>query len=222
MHFAKCIDFMGPSADLCVIEWGHGPAHIFGGVELTFPTTGTGKWRNQAHMHARALLQATGGVVCAEYGVLRIVVPERWATTIHAKLAAQCRDLAGQYDSAANEARLVTAGVARWIPVLRETEMELEIKALSADEIDKLEGTVKGHGNIHLVTMRALESADGMVKATVTAHCLDGVGYDVRVPVQWCEQEKLVVHAELADVRNEICPSLNRNRRYTLDENGGV
>ena len=165
-------------------------------------------------MHAASIIKATGGVLGEEYGVLRVIVPERWAFAVHAKLAAQCRDLAGRYDSSANEARLVTAGVALWAPVLRDTEMELELKALSAEQIKKLDGTLASHGNVHLVTMRALESADGMIKATITAHCVDGLTYDVRVPVQWCENDDMVVHAATADVRNEINPATNRDRQY--------
>lgn len=220
-HFIKSLLTIEPSDDLCVIDWGHGPAHVFGGVELAFPTNdGGNRWRAQAQMHAAALVQATGGVVGEEYGALRVIVPERWAYAVHQKLGAQCLDLAGRYDASANEARLVTAGVARWMPVRKSADLELALSPLSPDDAAKVEGTLAAHGGAHLVSMRALDSDDPNPKATISVHCMDGLTYDVRVPVGWCAQLEIEVHCATADVRNSIRPDLNRNRTASLDDEG--
>lgn len=217
-HFLRSIVAIENSADLCTIEWGHGPAHVFGGVELAFPTSESPRWRTQGQAHAAAIIKATGGAVAEEYGQLRVVVPELWAVSVHEKLAAQCRDIAGHYDASANEARLVTAGVARWIPVRKSAELELALSPLLPDDLHTVDSSLLKHGGVHLVSMRVLDSEDMNPKATVTVHCMDGLNYDVRVPIFWCEQEDMRIYCGSADVRNAIRPDLNRDRTYSLED----
>jgi hypothetical protein len=203
-HFIKSSLLVQPTADLCTLEWGHGPSHVFGGVELVFATTEPGAWwRSSAQAHAVALVRATGGTVADDHGLVRLVVPEHWAVRVHEKMAAQCRDLTGRYDASANEARLVTAGVARWVPVMPESaDLELALAPLPQGDVYSPDS----HGGFAMVVVRRGIEEE---KAVAAVHYADGTVQEVRVPISWALNDNFQAHTYAA-LRNEMRPEYNR------------
>ena len=201
VHFVKSALTVVPSPELCIVEWGHGPAHVIGGVELAFQTTQPGSWwRSTGQALAPSLVQAVGGVVWDDQGLIRITAPELWATQAHEKISGLARSQ-GAYDPTANEALLVTSGAARWTPVCDEKgEMKLRLSPVHAPPM------LSHHGGVRMILIQP-EDYD-QPKVVVTATCGDQTTFTFKVPMIWATSP-FGIHSTAAVV-NEIDPSLNR------------
>ena len=198
-HFIKFALVAKPASSLHLVEWGHGPVHIFGGVELSFDTAQSGAyWRPQAVAACEAIITSCGGVVAEDRGLVRLIVPPEWAVEAHAKLAAVCLQRTGHYDGTANEMALVSAGVGKLVPtrgqdgVLRLRMEPIEARCVPVRSIEVTEG------------------GDG--RATVTVWT-DGSSVIVRVPLDWASSDKQRWHT-IAQVDHDVVPGFDKDADY--------
>ena len=198
-HFIKYAIAAKAHPSIHLIEWGHGPVHIFGGVELTFDTAQSGAyWRPQALVAAEAIVQACGGAVADYNGIVRVVVAPEWAVEVHAKLAALAVQRTGHYDGAANELTLVSAGVGKLIPT-RDHQGKLR---LSMEPIEFRSVAVR--------SIEVVEGDDG--RASVTAWT-DGSSVTVRVPLEWATSAEQQWHT-IAQIDHDVAPSFDKDADY--------
>jgi hypothetical protein len=174
-HFIKFALVAKPTASLHLVEWGHGPVHCFGGIELSFDTTQGTYWRPAALAAAEAIVHTCGGVVAEDRGVVRLIVPPEWSVEVHAKLAAVCRARTGHYDGTANEMALVSAGVGR----LTQTKDHQGRLRLSMEPVTPRAEVV--------TAIEVTEAEDGRASVTVWT---DSTSIQVRVPLDWATSSK--------------------------------
>ena len=178
-HFIKFALVAKPAASLHLVEWGHGPVHIFGGVELTFDTTQGTYWRPAALAAAEAIVHTCGGVVAEDRGVVRLIIPPEWAVEVHAKLAAVCQARTGSYDGVANEMALVSAGVGRLVQTKNHQgrlRLSMEFVTPRAEVVTAINVT---------------EGEDGRAVIIVWT---DAISIQVRVPLDWATSSKQKWH----------------------------
>lgn len=179
-HFIKYALVCKTSPTLHLVEWGHGPVHCFGGVELVFNTTNQGAfWRPEAVAACEAIVATCGGVVAENRGVVRLIVPPKWAVEAHAKLSAVCQARTGYYDGTANEMALVSAGVGR----LAQTKDHQGRLRLSMEPIAPRGAVV--------TAIDVTEAEDGRASVTVWT---DSTSIEVRVPMDWAMSSKQQWH----------------------------
>lgn len=195
-HFIKYAIACASHPSLHVVEWGHGPVHVFGGVELSFDTAQSGAyWRPQALAAAEAIVQACGGAVADYNGIVRVVVAPEWAVEVHAKLSALAVQRTGHYDGAANELTLVSAGVGKLTPTrdhqgkLRLTMEPIKPRSVAVRSIEVTEGD------------------DGRASVTVWT---DGSSVTVRVPLEWATSDKQRWHTT-AQVDHDPRPDFDKD-----------
>jgi hypothetical protein len=198
-HFIKYAIACAPHPSLHVVEWGHGPVHIFGGVELTFDTTSQGAyWRPQALAAAEAIVHTCGGVVAEDRGVVRLIVPPEWAVEAHAKLAAVCQQRTGHYDGTANEMALVSAGVGR----LTQTKDHQGRLRLSMEPVTPRAEVVNA--------IDVTEGEDGRAAVTVWT---DATSIQVRVPMDWATSSKQKWYTT-TQVNHDVAPDFDKDADY--------
>lgn len=198
-HFIKYAIAAKAHPSIHLIEWGHGPVHIFGGVELSFDTAQSGAyWRPQALLAAELIISACGGAVADYNGTVRVVVPPEWAVEVHAKLAALAVQRTGHYDGAANELVLVSAGVGKLTPT-RDHQGKLR---LSMEPIEPR--------TVQVRSIEVTEGDDG--RASVTAWT-DKTSVTVRVPLEWASSDKQQWHTT-AQVDHDVAPSYDKDADY--------
>lgn len=198
-HFVKYAIAARANPSLHLIEWGHGPVHVFGGVELSFDTAQSNAyWRPQALAAAEAIILACGGAVADYNGIVKVVVAPEWAVEVHAKLAALAAQRTGHYDGAANELTLVSAGVGKLVPTrdhqgkLRLTMEPVEPRTIQVRSIEVTEGN------------------DGRASVTVWT---EGSSVTVRVPLEWATSDKQRWHTT-AQVDHDVVPSYDKDADY--------
>ena len=197
-HFIKFALVAKPAASLHLVEWGHGPVHIFGGIELSFDTTQGTYWRPQAVAACEAIITSCGGVVAEDRGVVRLIVPPEWAVEAHAKLAAVCQARTGYYDGTANEMALVSAGVGKLIP----TRGQDGVLKLRMEPIEARCGRVR--------SIEVTEGGDGRASVVVWT---DATSIQVRVPLDWASSDKQRWHTT-AQVDHDVAPSFDKDADY--------
>jgi hypothetical protein len=195
-HFLKYAIACKAHPSLHIIHWGHGPAHIWGGVELVFETALDGAyWRPQALAAAEAIILACGGAVADYNGTMRIVVAPEWAVEVHAKLAALAVQRTGHYDGAANELTLVSAGVGKLTPT-RDHQGRLRLN------MEPVEPRI-----VQVRSIEVYEGDDGRAAVTVWT---DKTSVTVRVPLEWATSDKQQWHTS-AEVVHEVAPIFDQD-----------
>ncbi len=195
-HFIKYAITAQTHPSIHLVEWGHGPVHVFGGVELAFDTAQSGAyWRPQALAAAEAIIAACGGAVADYNGIMKVVVPPEWAVEVHAKLSALAMQRTGHYDGAANELTLVSAGVGKLTPT-RDHQGKLR---LSMEPIEPRSVAVR--------SIEVTEGDDGRASVTVWT---DGSSVTVRVPMDWATSDKQRWHTT-AQVDHDVAPDFDKD-----------
>ena len=197
-HFIKFALVAKPAASLHLVEWGHGPVHCFGGIELSFDTTQGTYWRPAALAAAEAIVHTCGGVVAEDRGLVRIIVPPEWAVEAHAKLAAVCQARTGHYDGTANEMALVSAGVGR----LTQTKDHQGRLRLSMEPVTPRAEVV--------IAIDVTEAEDSRASVSVWT---DSTSIQVRVPLDWSTSSKQKWHT-IAQVDHNIVPGFDKDADY--------
>lgn len=198
-HFIKYALVCKTSPTLHLVEWGHGPVHCFGGVELTFDTTSQGAyWRPEAVAACQAIVAACGGIVAEDRGVVRLIVPPEWAVEAHAKLSAVCQARTGYYDGTANEMALVSAGVGKLVPTMdSQRKLRLGMEPVPC----------------RTVFARSIEVSEGDDgRATVTVWT-EAASVSVRVPMDWASSDKQRWHT-IAKVTNDANSDFDKEADY--------
>ena len=197
-HFIKYAIACAPHPSLHVVEWGHGPVHIFGGIELSFDTTQGTYWRPAALAACEAIVSTCGGVVAEDRGLVRLIVPPAWAVEAHAKLAAVCQQRTGSYDGVANEMALVSAGVGKLIPTRgQDGVLKLRMEPIEA----------------RCVPVRSIEVTEGGDGRASVVVWTDSTSIQVRVPLDWSTSSKQKWHT-IAQVDHNIVPGFDKDADY--------
>jgi len=198
-HFLKYAIACQAHPGLHIVHWGHGPAHIWGGVELVFETALDGAyWRPQALLAAENIIKACGGAAADYNGTLRLVVAPEAAVEAHRIMAALAVQRTGHYDGTANEMMLISAGAGKLVQT-RDHQGRLR---LSMEPVEP-----------RIITVRSIEVYEGDDgRATVTVWT-DANSVSVRVPLEWATSDKQQWHTSV-EVVHEVAPIFDKDADY--------